>query len=108
MARTTRRDIPAEKGLKGSPSSPSAARASGPAPSSERGKPIRREWLRNALEWDRFEGWCASNGLQPPPGADEAIGLVAVYVTFLASRGRSVALVARALLQAREKDGSVP
>jgi hypothetical protein len=45
-----------------------------------------------------------SNGLRAPPGSDEAMGLVAVYVTFLASRGRNAALVARALLRTHESE----
>jgi hypothetical protein len=54
-----------------------------------------------ALGWEPFEAWCASNGLRSPPGSREVIGLVAVYVTFLAASGRNVAAVARALLRER-------
>ena len=60
--------------------------------------------MRSALDWDAFEAWCLSSGLRAPPSSDEAVGVVAVYLTFLAARGRNLALVARALLQAREKE----
>jgi hypothetical protein len=100
MARTTKRDIPRETGSS-RPPSPSDTRASGPAPRGERDDHARDERLRTALGWEQFDSWCASNGLRSPPGSREAIGLVAVYVTFLAASGRNVAAVARALLRER-------
>jgi hypothetical protein len=101
MARPTKRDMVPAKGSVGPPSS-SDTRASGPAPRGERDDHARDERLRTALGWEQFDSWCDSNGLRPPPGSREAIGLVAVYVTFLAASGRNVAAVARALLRARE------
>jgi hypothetical protein len=101
MARVTRRDLVRAKGSAPPPSS-SETRASGPAPAGEPDEHARDERLRTALAWEAFEAWCASNGLRPPPGSRDAIGLVAVYVTFLAASGRNVAAVARALLRDRE------
>lgn len=98
MARETRRDMIRVKESARRPSS-SDTRASGPAPKGERDEHARDERLRTALGWEQFESWCASNGLRSPPGSREAIGLVAVYVTFLAASGRNVVAVARALLR---------
>jgi hypothetical protein len=100
MARVTKRDMVRAKGS-ARPSS-SDMRASGPAPGGEQDERPRDERLRTALGWEPFEAWCASNGLRSPPGSRDAIGLVAVYVTFLAASGRNVAAVARALLRERE------
>lgn len=83
---------------------PSGTRASGTAPTGEQGERERERYerIRAALVWPRFETWCTSHGLLPPTPSDEAIALVAVYITFLAASGRNVAIVARALLRARE------
>src|SRR5580658_3080006 len=97
MARTTKRDFPRASGSSRPPSSSSDTRTSGPAPRGE-----RDERLRTARGWEPFEAWCASNGLRSPPGSREAMGLVAVYVTFLAASGRNSAAVARGLLRERE------
>jgi hypothetical protein len=98
MARETKRDMVRAKGS-ARPLSSSDTGASGAAPRGEQDEHARDERLRTALGWEPFEAWCASNGLRSPPGSREAIGLVAVYVTFLASSGRNVAAVARALLK---------
>jgi hypothetical protein len=63
----------------------------------------RDDRLRAALGWHRFEAWCASHGLGPPPAPPEAIAVVALYMTFLAATRRSVTFVARALLRNRER-----
>jgi hypothetical protein len=83
---------------------PPETRASGPAPRGEPGDPERDERIRTALVWSRFETWCASHGLRAPPASGEAVALVAVYITFLAASGRNVAVIARALLRAREEE----
>jgi hypothetical protein len=79
------------------------AQTSGPAPRIEREKRERYEWHRTALEWQRFETWCASNGLRSSPATPEAVALIAVYITYMAATGRNVATVARALLRDRER-----
>jgi hypothetical protein len=72
-------------------------------PRLEREKRERDERLRAALEWDRFEAWCASNDLRSTPATPEAVALIAVYITYLGATGRNVATVARALLRDRER-----
>jgi hypothetical protein len=72
-------------------------------PGLEREKPERHERLRAALEWQRFETWCASNDLRSSPVTPEAVALIAVYITYLAATGGNVAAVARALLRERER-----
>jgi hypothetical protein len=85
------------------PPAPLEAQTSGPAPRIEREKRERYEWHRTALEWQRFETWCASNGLRSSPATPEAVALIAVYITYMAATGRNVATVARALLRDRER-----
>src|SRR5215472_7381426 len=64
----------------------------------------RDQRLRTALDWRRFETWSASNGFGPVDAPRETIGIVALYMTFLAATGRSMAIVARALLRLRDRD----
>jgi len=59
--------------------------------------------LKSALEWQRFEAWCASHGLGPPPAAREMIAIVALYMTYLAANRRSITAIARALLGNRDR-----
>jgi hypothetical protein len=83
------------------PPAPIDTRSSEPAPKRERAQPGLDERLREALEWRRFEEWCASNGLPRLPATPEAVALVALYVTHLAATGRNAAALARALLRSR-------
>jgi|HubBroStandDraft_1064217.scaffolds.fasta_scaffold08998_2 hypothetical protein len=129
MARVTRRDFPRAKAMapadeeqvptprsrttqsspltsaarSSTPPAPLEAQTSGPAPRIEREVRERHERLRTALEWQRFETWCASNGLRSSPATPEAMALIAVYVTYLVATGRNVATVARTLLRDRER-----
>jgi hypothetical protein len=97
MARVTRRDV------SHAPKSPTPADQKRTAPKIEREKRERYEWHRTALEWQRFETWCASNGLRSSPATPEAVALIAVYITYMAATGRNVATVARALLRDKER-----
>ncbi len=120
MARVTRRDIPGARRLvaedeaptprmraeeSSAPGAPSDERGSGPAPRYEREEREREQRLMMALDWHRFEMWCASNGLRSLPVTPEAIGLLALYITHMAATGRSVATVARALVRDRGSRG---
>lgn len=127
MARVTRRDIPGAQRLtategetptprssttsppsfrtradeSSAPGAPFDERGSRPAPKYEREEREREQRLMSALDWHRFETWCASNGLRSLPVTPEAIGLLALYITHMAATGRSVATVARALVRGR-------
>jgi hypothetical protein len=68
----------------------------------EAGEHEQDERLRTALGWGRFETWCAANGFRPAT-TRETIAIVALYMTYLAATGRSVALIARALLRLRDE-----
>jgi hypothetical protein len=99
MARVTRRDVPRS----GVPPAPEDTQTSGPAPRIKREERERHERLATALEWKRFETWCASNGLRSSPATPEAVALITAYITYLAATGRNVAIVARALLRERKE-----
>jgi hypothetical protein len=102
MARTTRRDIPGGKGA-GQPPSATDTRTSGAAPKDER---THREYdtqVRTALDWERFETWCKSNGMDLPPSSHDVVAWIAAYLTFLAATGRSIAVIAKSLIRARQK-----
>jgi hypothetical protein len=83
------------------PPAPIDTPSSAAAPKSERTQRGRDERLKEALEWQRFEEWCASNDLPRLPAPSEAVALVALYVTHLAATGRNAAALARALLRSR-------
>jgi len=127
MARVTKRDVPVSRskssgGVKRQPTTRPGTRVPAPsvrasqlstppapidapsnttAPKSERGQRGRDERLKEALEWQRFEEWCASNDLPRLPATSEALALVALYLTHLAATGRNAASLARALLRSR-------
>ncbi|MGH7437331.1 MAG: hypothetical protein ACRENE_16765 [Polyangiaceae bacterium] len=61
----------------------------------------REEGLKAALEWQKFEAWCTSNGLRHVPPSPEALGLIGLYITYLAATGRNIATVARALVRGK-------
>jgi hypothetical protein len=97
MTRSTKRDVP--RALKAATTLPET-----PAPPSRSTQRRERDQpLPTGLEWHRFETWCASNGLHAPAASPEAVAVVALYVTYLAATGRSVATIARQLLHDREK-----
>jgi hypothetical protein len=80
---------------------------SGGRPSKVMRKIDANEWdpderLRSALGWYRFEAWCAANGFRPLANTSETIATIALYMTYLAASGRSLALIARALLRLRD------
>ena len=91
------------------PTQPSLA----PPPSVGRPSKVMRkievdEWspderLRSALGWHRFEAWCAANGFRPLANTSETIATIALYITYLTASGRSLALIARALLRLKDE-----
>jgi hypothetical protein len=83
------------------PPAPIDVTASAASSKTERGQRGRDERVKDALEWQRFEEWCAANDLRPAPATSEALALVALYVTHLAATGRTAATLARALLRNR-------
>lgn len=60
------------------------------------------ERLRSALGWYGFESWCAANGFRPLANTSQTVATVALYMTYLATTGRSLAIIARALLRMRD------
>ena len=127
MVRATKRDVPSAKGALGDDGEeprphatrktwPPAMRAAQPAlplaASDRRPNRLRNveardrerdERLKTALGWYRFETWCDDNGFRTLAATRETIATVALYMTYLAATGRSVAINALALL--RQRDG---